>query len=330
MSLDQKEPWDGVERRHEDAPIGVTALKQALRGAEAGVDGSDLYADAGKPELNSVRAADLQNPKLRSRVASLLRTAVVDDVEIERYMSELVDTQYEGTMDTLKLGAKPLYNAEQPQEGDVTAPTLEQAKDILAKQVTPEQLEVIKKMEKPTLQLIPVTSMARYAEFLDGHKPMKGQNDAYISDWHKEAFVRADERDGVTNNKSIIGWQIAVTEGAKEPKLLDGDDVNKTLRERGQWFTQEYAKKGVKGVDLKRMVALMMDSLKTGQPMNDYWKQDGTWTFVNEEPENNGDVSGVGWVVDNRQVDLDEVAADSQFADARMRASVVVNVPKAA
>lgn len=311
---------------------GDIGLDEAIEGTKGEVVGTSLERPAeGAPidaDQNNVSPPDLQDQEVRSTVASILSTAVVDDVEIERYVSELVDTQYEGSMDTLKLGTKPLYNQEQPQEGDIPAPNLEQAKDILAKQVTPQQLEVIKKMEKPTLQLIPVTSMARYAEFLDGHKPMKGQNDAYISDWQKKAFVRADERDGVSDNKSIVRWQIAVTEGAKEPKLLDGDDVNKTLEERGQWFTQEYAKKGVKGVDLKRMVALMMDSLKTGQPMNDYWKQDGTWAFVNEEGEKDGSVSGVGWLACDRLVLLGEPGAGDQADRARLRASVVINVPE--
>ncbi len=286
-----------------------------------------MFQDAGKPDQNNVRAVDLQDPKLRSKIASLLRTAVIDDVEIAKFVDGLVDSQFQGSMDTLKTFG--LYNPEQPQEGDVPAPTMEQAKEILARQVTSEQLEVIKKMEKPSLQLIPVTSMARYATALDSYKPMEGQNDAYVSDWHEKAFVRADERDGVKDN-TIIGWRIAVTEGAKEPKLLEGDDASRTLRERGQWFAQEYAKKGVSGVDLKRILALMMDSLKDGTPMNDCWKQDGTWTFVNGEPEENGDVSGVGWLDRSHRVFLNEDSADSRDDRARLRASVVVEVPKAA
>jgi len=324
----ERQPWDGVERRKGDAPAGVTSLKIAGKAAEGTpLDADQMLKDAGDPKLNNVRPAGLQDPRLRAKIASLLRTAVVDDVEIAKFVDGLVDAQFQGSLDTLK--TFNLYNPEQPQEGDVPAPTMEQAKEILARQVTPEQLEVIRKMEKPSLQLIPVTSMARYATALDSNKPMDGQIDAYVSDWHKKAFARADKRDGVKDN-TIIGWRIAVTEGAKEPKLLEGDDVKKTLRERGQWFAQEYAKKGVSGVDLKRMLALMMDSLKRGEPINDYVKQDGTWTFVNDEPEKNGDVSGVGWDDDNRRVYLRERDAGTRSAYARLRASVVVDVPKAA
>lgn len=323
----ERQPWDGVERRTGDAGVGVTPLKIAIRAAEGTpLDADQMLKDAGDPKLNNVRSVDLQDPKLRAKVGALLRTAVVDDVEIAKFVDGLVSAQFQGSMDTLK--AFGLYNPEQPQEGDVPAPTMEQAKEILARQVTPEQLEVIKKMEKPSLQLIPVTSMARYATALDSNKPMSGQIDACVSNWHKKAFARADKRDGVKEN-TIIGWRIAVTEGAIEPKLLEGDDVQKTLRGRGQWFAQEYAKKGVSGVDLKRMIALMMDSLKRGEPINDYSKQGGSWTFVNSESEENGVVSGVGWSDYYRRVRLDGRDAGFQVGYARFRASVVVDVPKA-
>jgi hypothetical protein len=328
MPLD-KQQWDGqTERRKGDAGVGVTSLKVAGRAAEGTpLDAEQMFQDVGDPKLNNVRPQDLEDPRLRRKVTALLRTAVLDDVEIAKFVDELVDSQYKGSMDTLKTFG--LYNQEQPQEKDVPAPDEKQAKEILAKQVTPEQLEVIKRMEKPTLQLIPVTSLSRYVSAMDSYKPMEGQYDTLVSDWHKKAVVRADERDGVKNNNTIVSWKIAVTEGADEPKLLEGDDVQKTLRERGQWFKQEFARKGVSGVDLKRALALMMDSLKAGKPMNDFWKQDGTWTFVNEEPEKDGHIFGVLWNAGYRRVYLGERDAVIQSVGGRFRASVVVDVPKA-
>ncbi|MBI5221822.1 MAG: hypothetical protein HY979_03385 [Candidatus Magasanikbacteria bacterium] len=325
----EKQPWDGGERRQSDAGISVTSLKISLRAAEGvSLDADQMFQDAGDPELNNIRPADLENRKLRSKITAILHTAVIDDVEIAKYVDRLVDAQYQDSLGTLKLGEKPLYAPEQPQEGDVPAPTLEQAKELLANQITSEQFEVIGRMEKPTLQLIPVTSMARYVEALDSYKPIDGQDDVYVSNWHKKAFVRADQRDGVSGNKSIIGWRITVTEGAKEPKLLDGDDVDKILRERNAWFKREFGRKNVSGVDLKRMLALMMESLKTGQPINDYWKQNGTWTFVNEEFEKDNFVSGVGWSDRGRRVSMREDRANYQGHRAHFRTSVVVDVPR--
>ena len=246
--------------------------------------------------------------------------------EISEYINKLTDAQYEGTMGTLK--TFNLYDPEQPQEGDVPAPTLEHAKEIFANQVTPEQLEAIKGMEKPTLQLIPITSMNRYIKALDSCKPMEKQDDAYVPPWHREAFESADKRDGVTGNDTIIGWRIAVTEGAKEPKILPGDNIEESLRDRNIRFKQECGSRGVSGVDLKRMFASMMESLKNGEPLNDYCRDNGTWTFANEEGEKDGRVSGVYWSVNDRRVNLSVRYAARQSRVARFRASVMVDVPK--
>lgn len=79
------------------------------------------------------------------------------------------------------------------------------------------------------------------------------------------------------------------------------------------------------------MLALMMDSLKRGKPISDYGRENGgTWTFVNEEGEKDGNVSGVDWDDRYRLVRLYEGAADFQAARARFRVSVVVDVPKTA
>ncbi|MBI2463906.1 hypothetical protein HYV57_03035 [Candidatus Peregrinibacteria bacterium] len=321
----ERQDWNNVERRQGDAAVGLTALKIATRAAEGTpLDADQMFKDGGTPDQNNVRSADLKDPKLRAKVEALLRTAVLDEAEIAKYINELVDSQYKGSLDTLK--TFNLYNPEQPPEGDVPAPTLEEAKDILASQVRAEQLEVIKRMEKPTLQLIPITSMTRYVTALDSNKPMEGQRNAFVSSWHQGAFERADERDKVNNN-TIIGWKIAVTEGKKEPALLYGDDVSKTLRERNAWFKEEFGRKGISGVNLKEMMLLMMGSLKSGELMNNYWRN-GTWTFVNEEPEKDGCVSGVDWDDYDRRVGLRERDAGLRYASARFRASVVVDVPR--
>lgn len=322
----ERQPWDGVEHRKKNAGIGITSLKIATRVAESTPLGAEqMFQDSGKPEQNNVRQEDFGNQKLHGRVATLLRTAVINDIEIADCVNELVDTQYQGSLDTLK--TFNLYNPEQPQEGDVPAPTLAQAKEILTSQITPEQLEVIKRMKKPALQLIPVTSMSRYAEALDSHKPMKRQANALVLGWYKKAFARADKRDGVSDNKSIIGWKIAITEGAEEPELLDGDDGSKTLGERAAWFKREFGKKGVSGVDLKRMLILMMESLKNNKPINNYVERNGTSTFVNEEPGEDGAVSNVAWRNNLYLVYLFESKAVDPNYYARFRTSIIIDVP---
>ncbi|GAF70349.1 unnamed protein product, partial [marine sediment metagenome] len=82
--------------------------------------------------------------------------------------------------------------------------------------------------------------------------------------------------------------------------------------------------------DLKRMLLLMMDSLKAGEPVNDYWKPDLTWTFVNEEDEKDGCISGVGWrdYGRRRMVELRGSRAGRSRDLARFRASVIIDVPR--
>ncbi|EKD63007.1 MAG: hypothetical protein ACD_51C00365G0001 [uncultured bacterium] len=321
-----KPAWDGVERRGNQIP-GRSAVNIADRALEEGNGVEDMFRGADKPEDRNVRAEDIADLNLRRQVEGVLSASQVDYSEIGQLVTKLVDEQYANRLGKLK--ARGLYNPEQPKEGDVPPPTPDQTKDILKKQLTPDQSEVIKGMKKPVLQLVPVTSMARYVESMNAHKPMSGQIDAYVSEWSKGALQRADVRDGVVGDNTIVGWRIAVTEGEKEPEVLKGDNLGKTLRQRDAWFKQEYGKKGASGVDLKRMLLLEQDSLEDGEPINDYVKQDGTWTFVNEEPENNGGVAGVGWSGSARRVVLAEDLADILYNGARVRASVVVDVPRA-
>lgn len=246
--------------------------------------------------------------------------------EINQYVNKLVDAQYQSSLDNLKLGEKPLYNPEYPRKDDVPAPTPEQVKKILG-QITSGQLEEINKMGNPTLQLIPITSMARYVEALNSYKPMEGQEDALIKDWYKVVFKRADTRDSVKDN-TISDWRIAVTEGSKEPKIPDWDDVNKRSGGRETQFKQKFGEKGITGVDLKRMFLLMMESLKNGEPINNCIQEGGTRTFVNEESGTGNYVPEVYWNDSYSRFDL-TASGNVSSPDLRFRISIVpkANIP---
>jgi|GEM_PF-3733629 hypothetical protein len=286
----EKQTGDEVEKREQQASEGVTDLEQ-----------------------------DFEQSNLSSKVENLLSTAVVDNAEIAKYVDSLVDAQYTGSVDTLK--TFNLYNPEQPKESDVPAPTIEQAKEILAAHVTAEQLEVIKKMEKPTLQLIPVTSMERYYEALNSYKPMDHQKrDAYVSFGCLDEFDRADTRD--TGKNAIVGWRIAVTEGAENPKLLEGDDPNKKLMDRAIQFSKEFKMKGASGVDLKRMIVLMMSSLKERKLVDNQT----TGTYVSEN-STNFRAPFVYWNDEFHCFSFDYTEATGLSQYARFRPSVIVDVP---
>lgn len=323
-----KTEYLGPNRRQGDAGAVVTSLKIALRAAQGEpLDADGMFGDVGHPSVNHVRHADLQDGKLKSRVDALLRTAAIDDVEAADYLNKLTCAQYQDSLDTLKLGENPLYDSEKPQEGDVLSPTLDQAIKILTAHITSEQLVEIQSMRKPELQLIPVTSMARYVRALNGYKPIPGQSDARIPDWNNGAFERADQRDGA-DGCAIVGWKIAVTEGANVSEVSDGDDAYTILAERDTWFRNEFASKGVYGVDFKRIFLLMMKSLKSGKPIDDILESQGSSTFVNEEPAQDGEVCCVYWGHNGKQVNLGVGEARRKNVGARFRKSVVFYVPR--
>lgn len=250
------------------------------------------------------------------------------DVEdLDEKLKNLVNDQYEGAVNLLRVSG--LYN---PSEN--SHPSKTKVKQLLASNVNREQLKVIEKMENPVLQIAPNRTCAEYETALNSKKPMvnssnQSQVDAYVPDWMRRAFGRADARDHAETNK-ITGWKIAITEGSNAPALLEGDDTEKTLRERYTWFENEFKAKGISGIDIRNYTLLMMAGFlkEPPRPVDNYQGSDKTWTILNAEEIFNNSVAGGNWNVNNRRVDLNEDHADVQYDNARFRASVMVDVPK--
>ena len=90
----EKQPWDGIDRRKANAPLGVTALNIASRGANDGTTDVDvIFTDTGEAANNMVRGLDFDNNPLKSRVG-----AVLDASKAER---QLTPEQKEITLQTL-------------------------------------------------------------------------------------------------------------------------------------------------------------------------------------------------------------------------------------
>ena len=302
------------ERRNEENNR-VVSLAIATRAAQKRLSADQMFEQHEDLAENKIRLEDFTDSNLRSKVEALLLTL--------EYFDALVDTQYPNSIQTLKVFN--LYNPEQLKEGDVLAPTIEEAKKILATQITTEQLEVIKKMEKPILQLIPITSIDRYVKAFNSYKPMKTQVDADMSFCYSFISEKADERDNVINN-AIIDWRIALTEGTKEPKLLEGENDNSIILEKVKWFTREFGRKGVTGVDLKRMLILMMWSLKEENPVNHYGGgTNRTKTILNEEPRLYNTFFYMAWNSDSSRAKIGGPSVWNHFPGMRFRVSVMVD-----
>lgn len=207
-------------------------------------------------------------------------------------------------------------------EGDKPCPSIEDAVRNFA-DLSPEELADINRIQKPVFQLWPIASSERNLEDLNGNKSMDGQVDALVSPWIKGALERADARDGVTDSgETIVGWDIAITEGTNAPDVLEGDDTNKELKDRLTWFQTVHPNRGA---DLKRFMKLQQAGFAKNppRPVDDLFGQDSTWTMLNGEPIHDNCVAGGCWFDDDRQVLLLEYYVDSQDVSARFRLSVM-------
>jgi len=248
------------------------------------------------------------------------------------FIEELKDTikiaqQYNEAMDSLK--EYGLYNSEDANSKDKKPPTDEYVMQIIGSKLTKEQKEAINKMQKPVLQIVPNRTCEEYVSALNKNKPMVNEEGgAYVSDWTKGAFGRANTRDNAKNGR-ITGWKVVITEGADAPAILSGDDTGKTLEERFKWFKDNFESKSISGIDIKSYMLLQMAALaKTPpRPIDDYQGSDKTLTMLNNEEIFENTVSGVYWRDYRRQVRLFEGRAGDQDVRARFRLSVVVDVP---
>lgn len=157
---------------------------------------------------------------------------------------------------------------------------------------------------------------------------MPDQIDACLSPKMHEMWNDRDAKDGLTSleDDEIIGWQVGFVEGADAPDLLKGDDIQKTLGERCEWFDREYGAQGVQGADFRSDALLQIRGLRKTppRPVDDVWDKDQTWTMLNGEPMKDSLVAGARWL--NRRVVFRGGRTFSQFTRARFRLAVMVDV----
>ena len=297
-------PPEGMEERRTVDPQR-TALPLEAHGARAlnrfmGPNAADLDATTAKDfaegdDMKNVMEGFLEQRELRG------------PINVERFVGKHFEAAK--ASNTVK-------------EGDNPCPSVEDAVRNFT-DLSPEELADINQMKKPVFQLLPITSSERNLEGLNGNKPMDRQIDTYVSPWTKGALERADARDGVTDSgETIVGWDIAITEGTNAPDVLDGDDVNKKLEDRLAWFQTAHPNRGT---DLKRYMKLQQAGFakETARPVDDLFGQDKTWTMLNGDPIHDSCVAGGVWNADRRQVYLFVSDVGTQVGRARFRLSVM-------
>lgn len=297
-------PPEGVEERRKVDPQR-TVLPLEAHGARAldrfvGPEATDFDATAAKDFTEGGDMRDVMEGFFEQRELRGL-------INIERFVGKHFEAAK--ALNTVKEGDKPL-------------PSVEDAIKHFA-DLSPEELADINQMQKPVFQLLPITSSERNLKDLNGNKPMDKQVDAYVSPWTEGALERADARDGVTDaGETIVGWNIAITEGVNAPDVLEGDDTGKKIEDRLEWFQTAHPNRGA---DLKRYMKLQQAGFakETARPVDDLFGEDSTWTMLNGEPIHEGCVAGGAWDGYRRQVDLNGDNVDNQLDSARFRLSVM-------
>lgn len=298
-------PPEGVEeRRKVDPQRTVLSLKAH------GVRALNRFVGPDAPEdLDSTTAKDFtEGDDMRNVMEGFLEQRELrGPIDIEKFVGKHFEAAK--ALNTLK-------------EGDKPCPSIEDAVRNFA-DLSPEELEDINRMQRPVFQLWPITSSERNLKDLNSNKPMDRQIDASVSPWTKGALERADARDGVTDAEgTIVGWNIAITEGVNAPHVLEGDDVNEKLEDRLEWFKTAHPNRKT---DLKRFMKLQQAGFakETARPVDDLFGEDKTWTMLNGEPVHEGCVAGGFWYASGRRVILFEGRVSFQFASARFRLSVM-------
>lgn len=297
-------PPDGVEERRKVDPQR-TVLPLEAHGARA----LNRFVEPNASDFDATTAKDFtEGDDMRNVMEGFFEQRELrGSINIERFVGKHFEAAK--ALNTVKEGDKPF-------------PSVEDAIKHFA-DLSLEELADINQMQKPIFQLLPITSSERNLKDLNGNKPMDGQIDAYVSPWTKGALERADARDGVTDSgETIVGWNIAITEGTNAPDVLEGDDVDKKLEDRLAWFQTAHPNRGA---DLKRYIKLQQAGFAKdpARPVDDYFGEDSTWTMLNGEPTHDNCVAGGGWLGSNRQVRLNGNDVDLRFDDARFRLSVM-------
>lgn len=267
-----------------------------------------------------------------SKIGTLFNEMIDEDIiddedrDLDEDLEKMIDSQYDSALTLLETSG--LYN---PSER--THPSKTHVKKLLAQNISSDQLKVINQIQNPVLQLVPKLTCEEYETALNKNKPMILNNsalhgNAVITDWVRNAFGRANTRDNAEAH--ITGWRVVITEGADAPTLLPGDSINRNLKERYEWFKNNFENKGISGIDIKSYMLLQIAGFakSTPRPVDDYQESDETWTMLNaEEIFENLIVSGSFFNAICR-IRLSERSINFRYNVARFRTSVMIDVPK--
>jgi len=243
--------------------------------------------------------------------------------ELERFVK--LGSQYGEAMASLKECG--LYNPEDANPKDEKPPTREEVIQIMGSKLTKEQKEAIRRMKEPVLQIVPIKTMTNYLTVLDNNTPIFGKTGKRLANiWPStEAMFERIDEECKAKKRMVSGWKISIIEGSDLPNLLNGENERTTLRERMEWFDENYVKKGIDGIGFKNWILLQIlkFSKKPPEPIDN-----GMATIINGDVMNNGFVSTTLWNNPNRTIFMRDENTDNILKSVGFRPTVNIKISK--
>lgn len=260
-------PPDGVEERREVDPQRIVLTLQ-----EHGARALNRFVGSNVSDFKVTMARDFtEGDNMRDIIKKLLEQREIrGPVNIKKFVGKHFEA------------AKALNVVK---EGDKPCPSVEDAVRSFA-DLKLEELADINQMRKPVFQLLPITPSEQSKQI--DMRQIRRQINAYVTLWIKRTLEMTDvhELRYTDSEETIVGWNIAITEGSSAPDVLEGDDVSKNRGDRLAWFQTAHPNRGI---DLRRYMKIQQAGLTEAlRPVDDFWRQDMTLTMLNGEPIHNG------------------------------------------
>ncbi len=145
-------------------------------------------------------------------------------------------------------------------------PSWEQIKNGLNAEV----LEKARKLEEPTLVIVPPVSRQAMVEAINAHKVPGQEHDTYVYEPGNNDLWNGGKPEG-----DALPWEVAIVTGVRDVKADKA--IKGTNYQRAKAWVNKYAGQGVDVInDARTYFTLMMRSLAAGKPID---KE--TWTVLN-------------------------------------------------
>lgn len=215
------------------------------------------------------------------------------------------------------------------EKGDKAPPDRATALKVLMDDLrsTPEHFEAINQMQRPVLQLIPVyepegTGFQKMVNALDAHQ-REGQINTYVRNELRTRWRMTEESRG-----KIVGWQVAVTEGAKVLPQESNPYAGQRLEDQLTQWQQDCKRRNLQLCDKRFYNLLQMQEIRTappGTPLGQLGIDPENWTILEDSTRQTGSLVPYGrWFA--YRVSFYGFDPDVQYVGARFRPSVVVDM----